>query len=248
MRRIFVGDIQGCLRQLDELLATLPLQPDDQLYSVGDLVNRGPDSLGALRRMRDLDARVVLGNHDLHLLRIAAGTSAPGKYDRLTAVLAASDRDELLAWLGAQPVMRVEDGVVIVHGGLHPTWTDVVSVAAELNAAVSDHVHRRSDARIRYATEVRYCDPHGTRPARDDPPPGPPFVPWDQFYHGARTVVFGHWARRGLVVAPRRRGLDSGCVYGGALTAWIAEEDRMVQVPGAHDPVGTFAAPPARQR
>jgi len=244
MRRIFIGDIQGCLEQLNELLATLRLRPSDRLYSVGDLVNRGPDSLGVLRRMRDLGVTVVLGNHDLHLLRIAAGTSAPGKDDRLAAVLEAPDGDALVAWLGTQPVLHVEDDLVVVHGGLHPAWTAVAGVAAELNAALFDHVHRRRDARIRFATEVRYCDAQGTRPPRDDPPPGPPFVPWDSHYRGERTVVFGHWARRGLVVGPRLRGLDSGCVYGGPLTAWIAEEDRIVQAPSRVGPVGASFAPP----
>lgn len=233
MRRIFVGDIQGCLRQFDELLATLGLQAGDRLYCVGDLVNRGPDSLGVLRRARDLGARVVLGNHDIHLLRIAAGAAVPGEDDRLAEVLDAPDRNTLLAWLGAQPVMRVEDDIVVVHGGLHPAWTDVGAVAAELNAAIVDHVRGHNDPRIRYATQVRYCDAHGERPPQDEPPPDPPFVPWDQFYRGERTVVFGHWSRRGLVVGHRLRGLDSGCVCGGALTAWIAEDDRIVQVPGS---------------
>lgn len=232
MRRVFIGDIQGCLRQLDELLAMLRRQPDDRLYSVGDLVNRGPDSLGVLRRMRDLGALVVLGNHDLHLLRIAAGRTAVREDDRLSAVLAAADRDELLKWLGAQPVMRVEDDLIVVHAGLHPSWTDISRVAVQLNAAVLDDAHRKRDAGVRFATEVRYCDARGNRPPVDDPPPGPPFVPWDDFYRGERTVVFGHWARRGLVVRPHLRGLDSGCVYGGPLTAWIAEEDRIVQAAG----------------
>ena len=245
MRRIFVGDIQGCLRQFDELIATLRLQPDDRLHCVGDLVNRGPDSLGVLRRARDLDTRVVLGNHDIHLLRIAAGAAAPGKYDRLAEVLDAPDRDALLAWLSAQAVMHVEDDIVVVHGGLHPAWTDLGALAAELNAALVDHVRGHSDPRIRYATEVRYCTADGTRPAQDEPPPDPPFVPWYQFYRGERTVVFGHWARRGLVVAPRVRGLDSGCVYGGPLTAWIAEEDRLVHVPGAEGASGASFVRPA---
>lgn len=218
------------MRQFDEVLETLRLQPGDQLYCVGDLVNRGPDSLGVLRRVRYLDAQVVLGNHDLHLLRVAAGVAALGKYDWLAAVLEAPDCDALLEWLRVQPVMLVEQDIVVVHGGLHPLWTDIEAVAAELNAAVPDYVHRHRDERIRFATEVRYCDAAGNRPPQDDPPPGPPFVPWDQFYRGERTVVFGHWARRGLVIAPRLRGLDTGCVYGGALTAWIGEEDRIVQV------------------
>jgi bis(5'-nucleosyl)-tetraphosphatase (symmetrical) len=198
--------------------------------------------------MRDLSALVVLGNHDLHLLRIAAGTSAAGNDDRLAAILDAADRDDLLAWLAAQPVMHVEDDVIVVHAGLHPWWSDIDSVATQLNAAVLDHVHHHRDPRVRFATEVRYCDARGERPPQDDPPPGPPFAPWDDFYRGERTVVFGHWARRGLVVAPRLRGLDSGCVYGGPLTAWIAEEDRIVQTPGRQSPIGASFGPPAARR
>ena len=106
-------------------------------------------------------------------------------------------------------------------------------------------MHGRGDARIRYATEVRYCTADGERPSQDDPPPGPPFVPWDQLYRGERTVVFGHWSRRGLVVGHRLRGLDSGCVSGGPLTAWIAEEDRLVQVPGSEAPSGASFVRPA---
>ncbi len=185
-----------------------------------------------LRRARSLDARVVLGNHDLKLLRIGAGSAAPSRTDRLQAILAAPDRDALLDWLAAQPVLRVEPDVVVVHGGLDPTWADLPRVAAEINASIGAHVRGRSDPRIEFATEVRYCDATGRRPRQDHPPPGPPFEPWDHFYRGSSTVVFAHWARRGLVVLPRRRGLDTGCVYAGALTAWIAEEDRIVQVPG----------------
>jgi bis(5'-nucleosyl)-tetraphosphatase (symmetrical) len=82
---------------------------------------------------------------------------------------------------------------------------------------------------------VRFCDARGRRPARDDPPPPPPFLPWFEqpraWDPGGRTIVFGHWAQRGLVLAPGLRGLDTGCVWGGRLTAWIAEEDRCVDVP-----------------
>jgi len=232
MRRVIVGDIQGCSQQLEALLDAVDLRPDDRLYCVGDLVNRGPDSLGVLRRLRDLRARVVLGNHDIHLLRIAAGRIAPSSKDRLQAVLDAADAGELVAWLREQPVLGVEEDLVIVHAGLHPTWDDFPAVAAALNAGVPAHIDERTNEQIEFATGVRYCDASGRRPPHDEPPPGPPFVPWDNFYRGDRTVVFGHWARRGLVRQPRLRGLDTGCVYGGPLTAWIAEEDRLVQVPG----------------
>jgi len=232
MRRIFIGDIQGCARQLEALIQRLQVRTGDRIYCVGDLVNRGPDSLHVLRYARALDAQLVLGNHELHLLRIAAGSTIPADQDRFTAVLEAPDRDEMLAWLVAQPVLRVEDDLIVVHAGVHPAWTDIAAVAAALNAAVPAYIHGSRDPWIEFATTVRYCDLVGRRPPHDDPPPQPPFMPWDHFYRGARTVVFGHWARRGFVRHTRCLGLDTGCVYGGHLTAWVAEEDRIVQVPG----------------
>ncbi len=232
MRRIFVGDVQGCREELEALIAAVGCRAGDAWYCVGDLVNRGPDSAGVLRRVRDLGARVVLGNHDLHLLRVAAGSRRPSARDRFDGVLRSPDADRLIGWLAAQPVFLVENDLVVVHAGLHPAWTDVPAIATTANAAVADHVRGALDERIVFATEVRYCDAHGQRPLTDDPPPGPPFQPWDIFYKGERIVVCGHWARRGLVVGARLRALDTGCVYGGSLTAWIAEEDRIVQVDG----------------
>lgn len=230
MRRIFIGDIQGCLAQLDRLLEELRPRSSDRIYCVGDLVNRGPDSLGVLRRVRELRARTVLGNHDIHLLRVACGkaTAAFGE----ARILAAPDAPALLDWLRAQPVLIVEDDVAVVHAGVHPEWSDLAATAGVLNPGVARHVNASPDERISFATKVRYCDAAGRRPHTDDPAPGSGFRPWDEFYRGRRTVVFGHWARRGLVMKPRLRGLDSGCVWGGTLAAWIAEEDRVVQVPG----------------
>jgi bis(5'-nucleosyl)-tetraphosphatase (symmetrical) len=232
MRRIYIGDIQGCLAALDRLLVRLVLRPDDRVYCVGDLVNRGPDSLGVLRRLRAIGARSVLGNHDLNLLKLAGASPRQNVPVELEPVLQAADAAEHIDWLARQPVMLVDDDIVVVHAGLHPRWTDLNAVAAAVNRAVPEHLNGSSDERITFATKVRYCDAGGHRPAQDDPAPGQPFMPWDHWYRGPRTVVFGHWARRGLVTGARVRGLDTGCVYGRALTAWIAEEDRLVQVSG----------------
>jgi len=232
MRRIFIGDIQGCLEPLDRLLQRLTLRSADRICCVGDLVNRGPDSLGVLRRMREIGARTVLGNHDLKLLKLAGGTRGQTVPAELQSVLSAPDAAELIDWLARQPVMLVDENLVIVHAGLHPRWTGVDAIAGAIDHALPAHVNGHPDERIAFATEVRHCDADGRRPAVDDPPPGPPFMPWDHWYNGPHTVVFGHWARRGLVRAARIRGLDTGCVYGGALTAWIADEDHFVQVPG----------------
>src|SRR5687767_11086334 len=124
-RRVFVGDIQGCRDELEQLLSALAFDPaTDVLHPTGDLVNRGPDSLGVLRLLKKLDAGGVLGNHDVHLLRRAAGVRTPGRRDTLDAVLAAPDRDELLAWLAARPFVRAEGDVLLVHAGLNPVWAD----------------------------------------------------------------------------------------------------------------------------
>lgn len=225
-RHVFVGDVQGCREELEALLEALAFDEGrDRLLPVGDLVNRGPDSLGSLRCLRALGARPVLGNHDLHLLRVAAGTRAVRASDTFGDVLAAPDRDELLAWLGAQPFARREGGALVVHAGLDPTWGDPLEVLRGLDPLVPSPA-------TDFATRVRYCDASGERPGHDDADPGPPFAPWYAFLPaGHPTVVFGHWAVRGLVVEEGLRGLDTGCVWGGRLTAWIAEEDRLVSVP-----------------
>ena len=228
-RRIFVGDIQGCLAELEALLERVAFRPgSDELHPVGDLVNRGPDSLGVLRRLRQLDAGGVLGNHDVHLLRVAAGTRSTGRRDTLDELLAAPDRDELLAWLAGRPFVRGWDDLLLVHAGLSPAWPDPLTALAGLDPLVADE---RSD----FATRVRYCAADGARPDSDWPVPSPPYVPWYEHWIARsgeeRTVVFGHWAREGLIVRERVRGLDTGCVWGRELTAWIAEEDRLVSVP-----------------
>ena len=228
MRRIFVGDVQGCRVELERLLETLRFDPAaDELQPVGDLVNRGPDSLGVLRLVRQLGAGGVLGNHDLHLLRTAAGTRELGRRDTIQDVLAAPDREELLAWLAQRPFVRAWKDVLLVHAGLDPQWTDPERTLAGIDPLAPD-------PRSEFATRVRYCAPDGSRPKQDWPEPKPPFRPWYEHWLDAhtdgRTLVYGHWARAGLIVRERVRGLDSGCVWGGALSAWIADEDRVVQV------------------
>ncbi len=202
MRRIFVGDIQGCREQLEQLLdAAGFVAGEDQLVPVGDMVNKGPDSRGVLDLLIQVGATPVLGNHDLHWL---ANGRAEGEHR---------------SWLERQPLVRVYEDLIAVHAGLHPSWSEA-------------HLANLDDAERDFAVNVRYCDATGDKPPRDWPPPGPPYRPWDDFYEGKKRVVFGHWARRGLVVRPQCVGLDTGCVYGGELTAWIAEEDRIVQVDG----------------
>ncbi len=224
-RHVFVGDVQGCWRELEGLLEAVDFEAaHDALVSVGDVVNRGPDSAETLRLLRSIGARLVLGNHDLHLLRVAEGGRRPRSSDTFGDVLDAEDREELLTWLAAQPFARMEAGCLVVHAGLHPKWEDPIAELAGLDPL---EPHPATD----FATRVRFCTAKGKRPKGDVPPPKKPFRPWYEFRESTKpTVVFGHWAARGLVVEKGLRGLDTGCVWGGRLTAWIAEEDRLVHV------------------
>lgn len=233
--RVFVGDLQGCAAELDDLLALLGFDPDrHELWIVGDIVNRGPDSLGALRRVVDIGADSVLGNHDLHLIARWSGLREPRPGDTLDDVLEADDADRLVGWLRERPPMVVWDDLVLVHAGLHPQWDDLQRVARRTAASVDWSQDPLEHPDLSFMTTVRSCDATGNRP-RDGGGADGEAVPWDEWYRGRRTVVFGHWSQRGLV--DRRRGqarmigLDTGCVWGGRLTAWIAEEDRFVSVP-----------------
>ena len=228
-RHIFIGDIQGCREELEALLEAVRFDPAaDTLHPVGDLVNRGPDSAGTLRLLKSLDAQAVLGNHDLHLMRTAAGTRALGQRDTIQDVLGADDREELLAFVSALPFARRIGRHLLVHAGIHPTWSDPV---AQLEGADPLSPHPDTD----FVTRVRLCDSSGHRPEENGVSSSDRFEPWHRFVprESGQTVVFGHWASQGLFIEPGLRGLDSGCVWGNSLTGWIAEEDRIVQVPAA---------------
>lgn len=138
-----VGDIQGCYDELRRLLDRLGFDPaEDQLWLTGDLVNRGPRSLETLRFVRALGERAVcvLGNHDLHLLAVAAGHAALRPSDTLDAILAAQDRDDLLGWLKSRPLLHhdAQLGYTLVHAGLPPQWTlaTAQACAAELEGVL----------------------------------------------------------------------------------------------------------------
>ncbi|MGB6006574.1 symmetrical bis(5'-nucleosyl)-tetraphosphatase [Castellaniella sp.] len=136
-----IGDVQGCAGALRGLLTRPELsRPDTEIWFAGDLVNRGPDSLGALRLIRDLgaQARTVLGNHDLHLLAVVAGVRKQGRSDTFQDILNAPDRDELITWLRHRPLMVRDRGHVMVHAGILPAWTldQAQSLAREIETAL----------------------------------------------------------------------------------------------------------------
>ena len=188
MTHYAVGDIQGCFEALIKLLAKIQFDPDqDCLISVGDLVNRGPQSLETLRYCKNLgdSFATVLGNHDLHLLAIAHGIRNPTSKDTLNPILEASDKDELLDWLQQQPLLLNVKGYTIVHAGIPPQWSiaKAEKLANEVNCALtsensgayfsamygnypllwSDDLYEPARLRVitNYLTRMRFCTADG---------------------------------------------------------------------------------------
>ncbi|KON82319.1 symmetrical bis(5'-nucleosyl)-tetraphosphatase [Azoarcus sp. PA01] len=260
-----VGDIQGCYAALQRLLERTGFDAAaDRLWSVGDLVNRGPESLQVLRCLRGLGdaATIVLGNHDLYLLMVAAGYTRREQGDTLYQVLDAPDCDELLAWLSAQPLMHVEGDYAMVHAGLLPAWTigQAQALAAEVSTALagpdakkfllqlagnrpdrwSENLQGPDRLRVivNALTRLRFCTPEGrmalrAKGAPDQAPPGT--LPWfrvPERFHRTHTIVCGHWSALGFYREPGLIALDSGCVWGGKLTAVRLEDGEVFQVPG----------------
>jgi bis(5'-nucleosyl)-tetraphosphatase (symmetrical) len=265
-----IGDVQGCDSELRSLLSLLRFSADrDQLWFVGDLVNRGPESLAVLRRIRALGAAatVTLGNHDLHLLAVAYGSGHLRSDDTLGEILAAPDRDALLEWLAHRPLLHEDQAlkVCMLHAGLAPQWDLRMArqCAREFEQALrrdpekllsrlyGDQPDRwdddlKGEERLRFIvncfTRLRYVDAEGRLALRVKGSPKKPqskaLIPWfdapDARWHGPR-VVFGHWSTLGFLTNARVTGLDTGCVWGGTLTALRLDdpEAKPVQVPCA---------------
>ncbi len=213
-----VGDIQGCLTPLKQLVDQVQFDPaEDQLWFVGDLVNRGPDSLETLRFVKAMgdSARVVLGNHDLHLLSLAEGLKTIRRHPTLEPILTAPDRDELLTWLRHQPLIYrdVEHHVVMVHAGIYPSWSikQAEAYSKEVEAILqSDRyptllkkMYGRKPARwnpklkswdrtrfiINACTRMRYLKPKMTLDLNSSVPPGKQsrrLTPWYQVHQRPR--------------------------------------------------------------
>ncbi len=249
-----IGDVQGCNAELGCLLKAVRFSTDcDQLWFVGDLVNRGPDSLGVLRRIRSLGdaATVTLGNHDLHLLAVAFGSAQPRNDDTLHEILAAPERAALLEWLASLPLFHEDPtlNVCMLHAGLAPQWDLPMArrSAREFEGALRhdpkqlfDRLYGdqpdlwddalQGEARLRFIancfTRLRYVDAQGRLMLRAKGAPGKAqtksLIPWFEApaarWRGPR-VIFGHWSTLGFFDQGNVTGLDSGCVWGGSLTA-----------------------------
>ncbi len=261
-----IGDVQGCFVELARLVDRIRFDPaTDELWFVGDLVNRGPHSLEVLRYVRALGSRVtvVLGNHDLHLISIACGFGRPRADDTLVAVLNAADRDVLIDWLRGCSMLHATDRYVIVHAGLLPQWSirTATLLAREVEVALRgvDHLaylanmygsepdswcdtlagFDRFRVIVNAMTRMRFCSVTGRMDFRhkdsaQSAPAG--YAPW--FAHRDPracdpTIIFGHWSTLGLHQSDRIVCIDTGCVWGGALTALRLEDRRVFQEPAA---------------
>lgn len=257
-----IGDLQGCLASFEKLRANLP--DARRFVFVGDLVNRGPQSLATLRAVKAMvdagDAVALLGNHDLHLLAVDAGIRAAHDDDTLQAVVDAPDRRALIDWLRALPLAHEEAGHLFVHAGVPPSWTaeQTLACAREVQARLMRDDYRDflrhmygnepdrwddaldGDDRLRFIvnalTRLRIVEPGGRmvlkfKASALRAPAGT--VPW--FEHPERAtratpMVFGHWSTEGLVQRPNVVGLDTGCVWGGRLTAMRLADGALFQV------------------
>lgn len=257
-RDIFIGDLQGCCTPFERLLDRLGFDPAaDRLFMAGDLVNRGGESLAALRRVHALRSSVtsVLGNHDLHLLAYAFGHRRKPNQE-FDEILEAPDCAELLDWLRRCPLAWIDHAraLALVHAGVDPRWSpdQLRPLAAEVEQALRDDpdsffAHMYGDEpdyfspgqtggeRLRTLTNVftrlRFCTPAGRLDfaAKGGPGDAPAGVgPWFDYLHpdwNGWTLVFGHWSQLGYFDNGQAVCLDSGCVWGNALTALVIAGD-----------------------
>jgi bis(5'-nucleosyl)-tetraphosphatase (symmetrical) len=255
-----IGDVQGCFEELEQLLGKIGFaKKRDRLWFVGDLVNRGPKSLEVLRFVRDLGARAitVLGNHDLHLVTQHEGIERRRKDDSFDDVLGAPDAKELVGWLRTCPMMHVDGDYAMVHAGLLPQWTieKAAKLALEVEAALAardypDFLRNmygstpdewrdsltgwdRLRVIVNAMTRMRFCTRDGKMDFKAKGKKAPPgYVPWFEARPGnEKSLVSGHWSALGLKLGERVVMLDSGCVWGGSLTALRLEDRALYQIP-----------------
>lgn len=256
MQPIFIGDVQGCADEFEEMLARARASfgADFTVWIVGDLVNRGPDNLRALRLARELiecgRAHYVLGNHEVELLRCALGLCEVSAFDSFGDVLEAPDASEWIDWLRRRPL--VETGRIgaqpfaMVHAATHPDWTletlceRARAVETQLAAADLDRV-RRFLAQSAGADDARdtldrltHCRSVAQDGRWSSETLGDGWIAWHRAWSlrgHSFGVVYGHWALQGLHVERGLRGLDTGCVHhgrgrDGTLTAWVPDGTR----------------------
>lgn len=243
-----IGDLQGCYTPLQRLLAEIGFSPSrDRLWFVGDLVNRGPQSLECVLAVREWVesgvARTVLGNHDMHLLAAAAGLRSLRDGDTIAPILHSPHCSSVMQWLRRQPFLVEEGPFALCHAGVAPTWDwpQTQHYAQALSHLLSGDAWQQhlgywfepgpqqwwdchTDAQrlrlaLRYFTLVRLLHPDGSMAPGTSAPEDSPYQPWYQRQRSGKTLVFGHWAALGYRRLPSAIATDSGCVWGNALSA-----------------------------
>jgi bis(5'-nucleosyl)-tetraphosphatase (symmetrical) len=242
MALYLIGDVQGCDAALGHLLAKIGFSPSrDTIYLLGDLVNRGPDSHRVLRRLMGYgdSARCLLGNHDLSLLAVAHGRRAPHRKNTM----------DMIAWLRQQHMAIRAHGVLMVHGGVLPQWDamQALLLAAEVETVLRgpglvdflSQMYGNEPAQwddsltgadrlrviVNALTRLRFCTPEGVMDLKSsaglrDAPPGT--LPWFDVpgrKSAGTPIAFGHWSTLGYLQRPDIVSLDTGCVWGGCLSA-----------------------------
>ncbi len=257
-RPVFVGDVQGCADELEELLARAADRFSDGfvLWSVGDVVNRGPHSLRALRRVRERVDRghghLVLGNHELHLLLVAAGHRMLSPLDSIGDVLEAPDADDWIEWLRRRPIAVTGcvagQRFAMVHAAVHPDWDldELERRAARVHQRLAGGTRRQAEAflagdpnedpdldTLHRVVSCRSTAPDGSWCSEPPDLAPPDHRAWHEAWSARNHdygIVYGHWALQGLHVAEGLRGLDTGCVHHGRgrqgfLTAWLPRSE-----------------------
>jgi bis(5'-nucleosyl)-tetraphosphatase (symmetrical) len=267
MATYVIGDLQGCLTPLIQLLEQINYHPEqDKLWFAGDLINRGEESLETLRFIKSLgnNATIVLGNHDLHLLAVSHGHGKLKRGDTLAEILTAGDRDDLMDWLRHQPLFHYDKqlNTVMTHAGIPPCWDlkQAQALAQEVEDKLkSDSVDEffatmygnkpnkwsddltgldRLRAITNYLTRMRFCDENSkldleSKEGINTATKG--YAPW--FNYPTKVpedchIVFGHWAAlEGKTQKERIHALDTGCVWGGSLTALRLEDRQRFSTP-----------------
>jgi len=254
-----IGDIQGCYKELRELLTLINFNSDkDQLWFVGDLVNRGPDSLSVLRFIKTLgeNAISVLGNHDLHMLGVLYGIETPRKKDTFNEILVATDRDSIIEWVCHRPMVHIDKASkhILVHAGIYPSWSveEAQSYANEMEQVLRNgeainfikHMYGSEPSqwsdeltgweRLRFITNsftrMRFCTEDLQLDMKHKGQPGTQpqsLTPWFELRNSALReyrIVMGHWSTLGKVDDPQLISIDTGCLWGGKLTAYALDQ------------------------
>ncbi len=208
-RTIAIGDVHGCADELEELLEALDLSPQDRIIQVGDLVNRGPDSRRVIRLVREYKIEAILGNHEIRLLTAIREQTASILKDYDIATLKDLHKEDW-DYLSSLPhhIYDAKRNIVFVHGGFLPgrPWR-------EQGASIT--------------ANIQVIDASGNAAKRSDAPEA---RPWADHWTGSPFVVYGHTPRPNAYQRTGSIGIDTGCVYGGHLTAYIIEEQSFVQV------------------